>query len=172
MGEKRALIVVDMQNDYLWERRLPKFNYNTPALLAAVNQAIDYYRSMYYDVFYIAEVIPNNFITKKTLGFSLAGTPGAMLHPGLSIVSDNYYEKQMPDSFTNAAFKRRMQHEYYMEAVICGLDFCGCAGATAKGARGCGMKSTLLLNATGCRYGEDKYQKMYASLLGMGVQLL
>ena len=171
MGEKRALIVVDMQNDYLWPQRMPKFNYDTAALVAAVNQAIAYYQSMIYDVFYIAEIVPNNFITKKMIGFSLAGTPGAALYDGLAVVSQNYYEKQMPDAFSNPDFKRAMQRGYYTEAVVCGLDLCGCAGATAKGARASGMKSTLLMSATGCRFPEEKKQKTLNSLREIGVIL-
>ena len=172
MGEKRALIVVDMQNDYLWEQRLPKFSYDTASLVRAVNQAIDRYVSQYFDVFYISEIIPNNFLTKKFLGFSLAGTPGAALYGGLHIVSDLFYEKQMPDSFSNADFKRKMQREYYTEVVICGLDLCGCAGATAKGARACGMQSSLLLPATGCRFSAEKQQKQLDSLTGLGVKII
>lgn len=172
MGEKRALIVVDMQNDYLWPQRMPKFSYNTAALVDAVNQAIAYYQSMIYDVFYISEIIPNNFFTQRVFGFSLEGTPGAELYQGLNIVSQNFYAKQMPDTFSNADFKRKMQREYYTEAVVCGLDLCGCAGATAKGARNCGMKSTLLLGATGCRFPAEKQQKMLASLGALGVKLV
>ena len=172
MGERRALIVVDMQNDYLWEQRLPKFSYNTPALVEAVNQAIDLYLSRYYEVFYISEIVPNNFLTKKLIGFSLAGTPGAELYAGLRRVSDLCFEKQMPDAFSNADFKRKMQREYYTEAVVCGLDLCGCAGATAAGARACGMQSSLLLPATGCRFSAEKQQKKLDRLAALGVKII
>lgn len=172
MGERRALIVVDMQNDYLWDLRMPKFSYDTPSLVDAVNGAIRYYASQHYDVFYILEVVPNNFAMKKLVGFSLAGTPGAELFDGLEIVSDQMYEKQLPDAFSAKDFKLKMQRSYYTEAVVCGLDLCGCAGATAKGARANGMKSSLLLPATGCRFPEAKQQKMLQSLEKLGVQLL
>ena len=32
---KTALLVIDMQNDYLWEKRMPKFAYDTAQLTAA-----------------------------------------------------------------------------------------------------------------------------------------
>lgn len=172
MGERRALIVVDMQNDYLWEQRLPKFSYDTGTLTAAVNQAIDRYSAMHYDVFYILEIVPNNFLTKKLIGFSLAGTPGAELYGGMHIVSDFRYEKQMPDAFSNADFKRFMQRNYYTEAVVCGLDLCGCAGATAQGARNNGMQSSLILPATGCRFSAEKQQKQLDKLAAVGVKLI
>ena len=40
---KTALLVIDMQNDYLWERRKPVFAYNTAKLTAAVNGLIHRY---------------------------------------------------------------------------------------------------------------------------------
>ena len=172
MGENRALIVVDMQNDYLWKKRMPKFAYDTPSLVGAVNQAIRYYYAQRYDVFYILEIVPNNFVMQKMVGFSLAGTPGAELYEGLEIVSDMMFEKQLPDAFSAKDFKLKMQRGYYTEAVVCGLDLCGCVGATAKGARANGMKSSLLLPATGCRFPEAKQQKMLASLESLGVQIL
>ena len=29
MSDKNALLVIDMQNDYLWEKRKPMFSYDT-----------------------------------------------------------------------------------------------------------------------------------------------
>ena len=37
---KTALLVIDMQNDYLWEKRKPIFAYDTERLVAAVNELI------------------------------------------------------------------------------------------------------------------------------------
>lgn len=39
----RALIVVDMQNDYLYESRKKKFSYDTKALTESVNALIHEY---------------------------------------------------------------------------------------------------------------------------------
>ena len=35
MAGKKALIVIDMQNDFLWEKRKAMFSYDTAALTAA-----------------------------------------------------------------------------------------------------------------------------------------
>lgn len=37
---KTALIVIDMQNDYLYEKRKAKFAYNTSELTSSVNEII------------------------------------------------------------------------------------------------------------------------------------
>ena len=32
MSDKKALIVIDLQKDYLWDKRKPMFNYDTEPL--------------------------------------------------------------------------------------------------------------------------------------------
>ena len=45
MADKKALLVIDMQNDYLWEARKAKFSYPTKELVDAVNEAAAAYQS-------------------------------------------------------------------------------------------------------------------------------
>ena len=59
MADKKALVVIDMQNDYLWEKRKTKFSYNTNELVNAVNRAISSYKEKGYDIIYIAQMFPN-----------------------------------------------------------------------------------------------------------------
>ena len=40
MAVKKALIVIDMQNDYLWDKRKAKFSYDTKALTTQVNNVL------------------------------------------------------------------------------------------------------------------------------------
>lgn len=46
MTEKKALVVIDMQNDYLWDRRKAMFTYKTENLVESVNNAVAYYQKM------------------------------------------------------------------------------------------------------------------------------
>ena len=64
MPNKKALIVVDMQNDYLWNRRKKMFSYNTPELVNAVNSLISEFSERGDDVIYVGQVFPN-IITNK-----------------------------------------------------------------------------------------------------------
>ena len=64
MSNKKALIIVDMQNDYLWNRRKKMFSYNTPELVNAVNSLISEFRERGDDVIYVGQVFPN-IITNK-----------------------------------------------------------------------------------------------------------
>ena len=53
MTERKALIVIDMQKDYLWEKRKPMFTYDTDQLVGNVNRLIALYKEKGYDIIYI-----------------------------------------------------------------------------------------------------------------------
>lgn len=50
---KKALLVIDMQNDYLYEKRKAKFSYDTENLVNSVNSLIEKYHGKNSDVIYI-----------------------------------------------------------------------------------------------------------------------
>lgn len=172
MAGKKALVVIDMQNDYLWAERKAIFSYDTDALVGAVNKAIADYKGRGYDVIYIAQMFPNIITNKWFIGFSIRGTKGAELYPGLDIVSDLYFEKNLPDSYTAKAFREHMKAQGYTEVVLCGLDECGCVGATAKGAVKTGVKVYMLEDAIGRRFPEARVKKTREKLKGSGVEYI
>ena len=165
MGEKKALIVIDLQNDYLWDKRKPMFTYDTDKLIGNVNRAIAEYKEKGYDIIYIKHILP------KILwgaGFSIKGTEGAELYGGLDIVSDLCFEKNRSDTYTAKAFREYMQKQNYTGVAICGLDECGCVGATAKGAVKTGIEVVMLQNCIGSRFPDAKVQKMRNELRTLG----
>lgn len=44
MTEKKALVVIDMQNDFLWDKRKAMFTYKTENLVDSINNAVAYYQ--------------------------------------------------------------------------------------------------------------------------------
>ena len=172
MADKKALIVIDMQNDYLWEKRKPKFSYNTDELVGAVNNAVSVYRQQGCDIIYIAQIFPDLVTNKWFIGFSIKGTPGAELYSGLDIVSGLYFEKNLPDTYSSKTFREFMQEQNYSEIYLCGLDECGCVGATAKGAAKTGAKVFMLTDCIGRRFPESKVMKMRSELRELGVKYL
>jgi len=44
MSDKKALLVIDMQNDYLWEKRKKIFSYDTSDLVNKVNTLINEFK--------------------------------------------------------------------------------------------------------------------------------
>ena len=50
---EKALLVIDLQNDYLWDKRKDEFTYDTETLVKNVNDAIIEYNENGYDIIYI-----------------------------------------------------------------------------------------------------------------------
>lgn len=169
MSDKKAMLVIDMQNDYLWDKRKSMFSYDTDKLTGNVNKAIDSYKEKGYDIIYIKHILPKLL---WGVGFSIKGTEGAELYSGLSIVSDLCFEKSRFDTYTAKAFREYMKTQRYIEVVLCGLDECGCVGATAKGAVKTGIKVSMLEDCIGRRFPEKKVRKMREQLKAIGVEYI
>ncbi|WP_303787994.1 cysteine hydrolase family protein [Ruminococcus flavefaciens] len=169
---KKALIVIDMQNDYLWEKRKKMFTYNTSELTDSVNHAIRSYKEKGWDIIYISQIFPDIITNRWIIGFSIKGTEGAELYNGLDIVSDLLFDKNLPDAFTAKKFREHIASQGYDEVAVCGLDECGCVGATALGAVRAGLKVSLLKNSTGCRFKPEKMAKQHTRLTKSGVNYI
>ncbi|MBR6383276.1 MAG: isochorismatase family protein, partial [Lachnospiraceae bacterium] len=74
---KKALLVIDMQNDYLWSKRKEMFTYNTDELVKNVNEAIESYKNDGFDIIYIKHILPK---IMWGVGFSIKGTEGAEMY--------------------------------------------------------------------------------------------
>ena len=48
MPDSKVLLVIDLQNDYLWDKRKPMFTYATDDLINNVNKAIASYSGKTY----------------------------------------------------------------------------------------------------------------------------
>ena len=172
MAGKKALVVIDLQNDYLWDKRKKMFNYDTEKLVGNVNNAIASYQEQGYDILYVVHLLPNIVTNRMFIGFSIKGTPGAEIYDKVNIVSDYLFEKNFSDSYTSKSFREHMAKANYTEVVICGLDLCGCVGATAKGARKTGVRVTMLEDCIGYRFPADKAKKRKEELKAIGVHFI
>lgn len=169
MSGKKAFIVIDLQNDYLWEKRKAMFTYDSAKLTGNVNSAIRSYKDQGYDIIYIKHILPRIL---WGAGFSIRGTEGAELYDKLDVVSDLCFEKNRSDTYTAKAFREHMEKAGYDEVVLCGLDECGCVGATAKGAARTGIKVKMLENCIGSRFPQAKILKMREQLAKAGVEYI
>ena len=156
---KTALMVIDMQNDYLWEKRKRKFAYDTKALVSSVNELIHKYKDGGSDVIYIRHIIQDLPTNRLIFGFSIAGTEGAELYKGLDIVSDLCFDKLLGDAFTNRALLEMFRKNGYEELHICGLDKYGCVAATACGAAKRGIPVKIVESGTATVLPEKKTAK-------------
>ena len=169
MSDKKAFIIIDLQKDYLWDKRKDMFTYDTEKLVGNVNRAIASYKEEGYDIIYIKHILPK---VMWGVGFSIRGTEGAQIYEGLDIVSDLCFEKNRSDTYTSKSFREHMKRTGYSEVVLSGLDECGCVGATAKGAVRTGIKVKMLEECISSRFPEKKVQNMRQKLTALGVEYI
>ena len=169
MSDKKAVIVIDLQKDYLWRKRKPMFSYDTDKLIGNVNSMIASYQEKGYDIIYIKHILPK---LMWGVGFSIKGTEGSELYEGLNIVSDLCFEKNRSDSYTSRPFREHMEKNGYKEVILMGLDECGCVGATAKGAAKREIKVKMLKDCIASRFPKKKVMKMRQELKRVGVEYI
>lgn len=145
---KTALIVIDMQNDYLYEKRKPVFAYNTQELTGAVNALIHQYHDAGSDVIYIRHIIQNLPTNRLLFGYSIAGTEGAELYSGLDVVTDFCFDKLFGDALTNKKLLGMIREKGYEMLHLCGLDEFGCVTETACGAVKRGIPVRIVRSGT------------------------
>ena len=172
MSDKKALVVIDMQNDYLWDKRKPVFSYDTQKLTDEVNRTIHSFEQSGNDVIYVAHILPNIVTNRIFIGFSIRNTPGAQLYGGLDRVSELYFEKNLSNSFTARKFREYMAQQAHSEIWLCGLDLCGCVGKTALGAAKVCKNVFVVRNATASRFDKARQDKMINALDKAGVILV
>lgn len=169
---KTALLVIDMQNDYLYEKRKKIFAYRTKELTDAVNDLIRQYHSKGCDIIYIRHLIQNLPTNRLLFGYSIAGTEGAELYSGLDIVSEHCYDKLFGDALTNKELCAFLAKQGIERLHLCGLDECGCVTATALGAVKRGIPAEIIKRGTATVLPARKVKKAHARLEKAGVRFI
>lgn len=168
---KKALIIIDIQNDYLYDKRLKKFNYDTNTVINNINNIINKYKEDS-DIIYISHLI-HNFPTNRLLfGYSIKGTIGAELYKDLNIVSNYKFNKYLPSAYSNNKFKAFMKENNYDEIYICGLDNCGCVYHTALSALKKEKKVYIIKEATFSCFNKEKVNKVNNKLKLLGINFI
>lgn len=169
---KKALLVIDLQNDYLWEQRNERFSHSTNELIGNVNEIINQYRYNGCDIIYIAHIVQNTWGNRKLFGFSIQGTDGAKLFNNLNIVSDYYFEKYFPSAFSAKKFTKFMKENNYDSVAICGLDEGGCVTATANSAVKRGLSVEMISDGISTIFPMSKIEKLRTKLKAKGVKYI
>lgn len=168
---KKALLVIDAQDDFIGEQRSKKkFDYENDIdeLIDNINNAITCYDDVNCEVIYVAHVLPSSYINKKFIGYGISGSEGAKINEKIKIVSENYFEKQTPNAFKNNNLRRFVKENDINEVKIVGCDACNAVSATAKGAVELGLKVSVMRSAT-ATVNEERFIKLSSKLKGFGV---
>lgn len=167
-----ALLVIDMQNDYLSENRMKRFAYDTEGLVGRVNRLIHRYSEAGHDVIYIRHIIQNLPTNRLLFGYSIAGTDGAELYNGLDIVSDYIFDKLFGDALSNRQLRALIRQKGHGHLYLCGLDECGCVAATALGAKKRGIEADIIRDGTATVFDVGKAARTREKLLRAGVRYI
>lgn len=135
------LLVIDMQTDYVADGKL----YNQNQLVTAVNQKIAHYPSD--RVIYVV----NRFfweINKESKKFV----------DGLSLVSNQVFEKRRISCFTNHYLKRFLEKNRARSLEIVGVDGNGCVNGSVLNAASLGYQVAVDLTCLGVA-NQKKFQK-------------
>lgn len=122
---QRALIVIDIQNDYFADGQFPLWN--AEGTLANVELAIGRARELGIPVVLIQHVAagPAPFFNR--------GTPGAELHPRIAAVAGDapLVVKQFADAFHQTTLEETLRRLGVDELLICGMMTQNCVTHTA-----------------------------------------
>jgi nicotinamidase-related amidase len=126
MPATRALIVIDIQNDYFPGGRYPLWN--TEAVLAHIESAITQASAQRIPVLLVQHVAKT-----EVAPFFQADTEGVQLHPRIRAAAPEapVIVKQYADSFLNTTLEETLQRMGVEELFICGMMTQNCVTHTA-----------------------------------------
>jgi nicotinamidase/pyrazinamidase len=143
---RKALLVIDIQEDYTGTAAKPPFPYrNARAKIDTVNSVIRAAADRGMPIAYIRMELSGFMggLLSRTIGggTALKGAPGTAIDGRVLILSDDEFPKPRSDAFANPELESFLIRNRVNELVLVGLDADGCVHATARGAlnRGYGV---------------------------------
>ena len=148
---KRALIIVDVQNDYFEGGALPL--HKASEALANIEKVLTLFRENNHPVIHIQH------INEPDDTFFLPGTHGAQIHPRLTPLPNEFHVvKHMPSSFLGTKLAEWIQENKITDVVVCGMMSHMCVDTTVRACQDFGLSVVVLDDACATldlRYGEE-----------------
>jgi len=165
---KKALLVIDMQEDYVGENRNKKiFKYDTQELLKNVNLKINEYKDNNI-VIYITNIFKNTLFNRTIFRYGIETTKGCQIVEGLDKISEFDFTKSKGDAFTNSSLISFLKENDINELELVGVDGGGCVGLTAQGGAKLGYKISIINNCVGTVM-KNRAEKLKPVLIQRGV---
>lgn len=146
---KKALIVIDLQNDYFCGGNMELQEINKA--LIQTNKLIEYARKEKYKIYFV-----QHFATKDDATFFVKNTKGVELNKDLDIQDDVIIEKNYPNSFRNTILKNELDKENISELIICGAMTHMCIDSSVRAAFDLGYK--ILVASDACTTKKLQFQ--------------
>ena len=156
MMDKKALVVIDIQNDITKHYR---------DIIGNINAAIEWAVAEGIHVVYIK----HNNITTGTRTFK-SGTKGEELVPEMKVVSDNIFVKTKSNALTSEAFTAFIANNGITEFYIAGADATACVKSTCFNMAKAGFTVHVLSNCI-TSYDLKKLPEMLAYYAKQGCEV-
>jgi nicotinamidase-related amidase len=120
---KTALLVMDMQEDFLGEKaKMPIAREQIPALTAVVNSLIDEFERNGQPIIYIKSEFPKIALGNRIRHHAaIVGSPGTNIYGKIRISGKVVFSKKKPNAFSNPEFEKYLIENQVSQLVITGV---------------------------------------------------
>jgi nicotinamidase-related amidase len=140
-----ALVIVDIQNDYFPEGKLPLVGPIEASQQAA--RLLDHFRRAQWPVVHIQHLAVRSGAT-----FFLPGTPGVDFHANVQPLPDEtIVQKNFPNSFRETPLLDVLREKHVNRLVICGMQTSMCVDAITRAAADYGFECFVAADACAAR---------------------
>jgi nicotinamidase-related amidase len=148
---KKALLVIDMQIDYIGENgKFTIENNQIENLIVITNRIIDEYYKNNYEVIYLRNLFRENDFRNRFRNYAaIEGSSGTEIDPRINIVSEYIFDKYTPTAFSNVDFEIFLIENQINELFLCGVMADECVYETAISAYNKGYIVNYFANAVG-----------------------
>lgn len=138
---KTALLIIDIQNDYFNEGKMPLIDSHNASKNA--NQVLSHFRSACLPIIHIQHIATSPMAT-----FFLPGTTGVEIHDDLKPKEqEKVIVKHFPNSFRETDLDEYLKLQKITDLVVCGMMTHMCIDATIRAAKDLGYNITLIGDA-------------------------
>jgi nicotinamidase-related amidase len=140
-----ALVIVDIQNDYFPEGKMPLGGPVEASQQAA--RLLDHFRATHRPIIHI-----QHLAVRPGATFFLPGTPGADFHLNVQPLPDEtIVQKNFPNSFRETQLLDVLREQQVNRLVICGMQTNMCVDAITRAAADFGFECTVAADACAAR---------------------
>jgi nicotinamidase-related amidase len=150
---KTALLVLDMQEDFLGEKaKMPIAKEQIPAVTAVVNSLIDEFEKNGQPIIYIKSEFPKIALGNRIRHHAaIKGSPGTAIYKKIRICGDAIFSKKVPNAFSNEDFEAYLTAHQIGRLVVTGVYADQCVLDTTIAALDKKYQVTFIRNGVGAR---------------------
>lgn len=154
---KKALIIIDIQNDYFDNGRMPLVGSEEACTNA--KRLLDKFREEGLTVIFI-----QHLATRPDASFFLPNTEGAKIHKKISpLKNEKIIIKNYPNSFRETDLMEYLKEKQVTDLVVCGMMTHMCVDATTRAAKDFGFNISVIGDACATKNQEYRGKTVEAS---------